>query len=361
MKKEFENRLVVLRVLPVALAFVACVPTFEDDTSRITEVRVLAVRSEPAEPKPGDEVRLSALLVGPDAVDDPPTDDLSWSLCALRKPLTEPGPVAEECIESFGAESEHLTELGQGPSVTGFLPSDVCRFFGPLPPRVTGSEDAVGRPVEPDQTGGYYQPVLVGSEDQEAASPELGAIRLLCGGANLPKEELIEFNQGYRPNENPEIQEGFLERPGASIPLAFGGEGEPLAVEKGEQINLRLVLDDCPTAPVCGDGICTAGENASDCPDDCRTEPVGCTGAEPYLVADPETKRVKEATERIEISWFASAGKFSSAITDNSERATEVVNDWTAPETGGSVRLWLVARDSRRGVSWREVALEVTE
>lgn len=339
-----------------SVLFAGCVPSFDDDTSRITSNRILGVRVEPAEPKPGVSAQLVALYAGPVADKPPKTEVLTWNACNQRRAPVEPGPVAQECVAAFGTTSDSLEDLGQGAEVEYQLPQDVCRHFGPLAPPVAEGSKVAGSPATPDQTGGYYQPVLLGPEGASTEAT-LTAVRLFCGGANLPQDELIIFNRGYRPNENPEIDELELRLDGKDKALKL----DDAEVAVGAKLNLKVSWAECPQESECGDGLCTAGENATDCAEDCREGAVGCTGAERYLLADPETRRVVEQTEAIEVSWFSTAGAFEASITDNNEQINESVNHWTAPEEPGLVRIWLVVRDSRRGTTWRDFTLTVTD
>ncbi|MBX3218482.1 MAG: hypothetical protein KF850_41130, partial [Labilithrix sp.] len=164
---------------------------------------------------------------------------------------------------------------------------------------------------------------------------------------------------GYRPNENPEIDrveivsgEARTIEPG----LAVAGA----TVAAGARVELRAWWAACPREPACGDGLCTAGENQSSCAADCRDEPRGCTGAETYLWANPETRKVEERREGIRVSWFSTGGAFAEEQTGRSEEdadGTETSNVWTAPSEPGLVRVWVVIRDDRGGVGWRELVV----
>jgi len=339
----------------LGLPLLGCVPDFDDNTSQIETLRVLAIHADPAEPAPGEAVQLVA-LVASDETESPTT--LSWSLCTARRPPTEAGPVAQKCLTDFGSESDALTALGEGENVDLSIPADSCRRFGPLPPPVEGNETVSGQPAAPDQTGGYYQPVVVGFSDEPTA-PTLGSVRLLCGGANVPQEELVKFNSGYRPNQNPEVAEVT-----AQLIDDEGGEGKELdwtdGIVAGAEVDWTIHWAECPEQAECGDGLCTAGENATLCADDCRTEPVvGCTGAETYLLADPVSKTVVEQREDIEVSWYATAGTFDLSTTDNDDVVTSSTNRWVAPTEPGQVKLWFVVRDSRRGTTWKNLTVNV--
>ena len=154
-------------LVAVLLAVAGCVPTFDDNLSLVREPIVLAVQSEPAEAAPGESVRLTVLAVTGNA--DNPAPEATWGLCVARKPLTELGPVNPICIRPPNQAPNAIVPLGTGASVQATLPapgqpgllgSSACQLFGPSLPEAMNGEPA-GRPVDPDPTGGFYQPVGV--------------------------------------------------------------------------------------------------------------------------------------------------------------------------------------------------------
>lgn len=336
-----------LSVLALSGLLPGCVPEFTDDVSQVEGFRVLAVRADPAEVPPGSQVSLSVLWAAPtgETVDE---DDVDWGLCTQKKELTELGPVAPECLSAFASQkSEVLLHLGAGSQVETTVARDACRFFGPLAPPAEEGSTVSGRPADPDLTGGFYQPVLVGREEAT-----VGSIRLLCGPSGLSVSELITFNRGYRPNEHPEFESVELRETGSS--RAIDPE-QTLSVVAGEAIRFRSSWPLCPEQADCGDGLCTAGENSTDCAADCATDPVGCMGAESYLLADVESRSTAPQKEKLSVSWFTTEGTFESSVTDDSDDRGYTENVWTAPESPASLTLWLVLRDDRGGVSWRTV------
>ncbi len=344
------------RLLVGALAIAACVPRFTDDQTLVTAPRILAVRAVPAEAKVGIPVELTALVAAPPQSAGR-AEHLEWALCLARKPLTELGPVAQECIDRFGAGGESFQRLGRGVTVTSAVPADACRRFGPLS-APTEAGGVASRPVDPDLSGGYYQPVVVGSE----VGVSLASVRLACGIVGVPSSEVVRFNKGYRPNENPELERLEVVTPSGVLPVTPGVDRPGLTVRGSERIELRAVWPGCPRQPVCGDGLCTSGENQSSCAADCRTKPRSCTGAETYLFADPESRTVRERREGITVSWYASAGAFAEEATGRTERdpdGVDTTNRWTAPTRPGLVRLWVVLRDDRGGVGWQEFVVRV--
>jgi len=348
-------RSILVALFLFALWAFACVPEFSDDLALVTQPRILAVRAEPAEARAGQRVTLTALVAAPPGASSA-SERLEWAMCLARKPLTELGPVAHECIDRFGAGGEIFQRLGRGPSVSATIPSDACNRFGPLTPPATAGGVA-GRPVDPDLSGGYHQPLVLGNETGTA----LGSVRLTCGVIGVPSTEAARYGQGYRPNENPEIDR--LEITSGSVPTIEPGTERPGAnVPAGARVDLRVVWAACPRAPACGDGLCTSGENQSTCAADCRDAPRGCTGAETYLWANPDTRKVEERREGVTVSWFASAGSFAEEQTGRSERDVDVShgsNVWTAPSAPATVHVWVVLRDDRGGVGFREYLLRV--
>lgn len=330
-----------------------CVPQFDDDVGQVEAFRVLAVRSEPAEVEPGGATTLTVLWATPEGetVEDA---DVSWGFCTQRKELTEPGPVSPACLSEFGDEdSEIVIPLGTGPVVAATISSSVCRTFGPLSPPSDEEGGGAGRPVDPDLTGGFYQPVLVGQSEGT-----LGGVRLGCGTPWLPQDQLVIYNQGYRPNEHPAFAGLTRESDDGSEDIA---DGDVLTVEVGDEVRLRATWAGCPAQAECGDGLCTMGENGTNCADDCRTDPVGCTGAEDYLLADIETRTAVPRTEVVSVAWFTNGGSFESSVTDDPDGKDFTENLWTAPAEAGMQTLWLVLRDDRGGVSWRVLPVLVVE
>lgn len=314
-----------------------CASVLEDRTPYVESARVLAVRAEPAEALPGAEVRLRALYA--DATGALAEGEVEWSWCVARKPLAELGPVAEECLQP-GAEK--LLPIGVGLDVTGALPDDGCSLFGPNPPPPDESGVA-GRPVDPDVTGGYYQPVVgFGGESVTLAAP-----RLRCGLANVSQEVYVAWNLAYHDNQNPDVLELRLD----GQPLS--ADGEPPVVTAGQAVALTLAWPECPIEATCGDGVCSAGEDLEVCAEDCA-EPVGCGGAETYVRHDPDTGLLETRREAISVAWFTTDGVLAEARggREGDDPSTTADNTWTAPDASGEAWIGVVLRDERGGVGY---------
>jgi hypothetical protein len=344
--------------LPTVFTLVAlasgCVPDFGVDLSAVREPKLLAIASSPAELKGEETTTLSALVAVPPGRTAPST---SWSLCLERKPLTELGPVNPECLDAGGDAAR--IELGRGESATATLPEDTCRLFGPRRPMQT-ADGPVGRPVDPDITGGFYQPVVAHFDGVAS----LGAARIDCDPANLNRDDALRFRAEYRVNENPRIAALTFGVDGERADRDLPADGAPLEVKAGSELTLRASWDECPTESTCGDGYCTADETKVNCEPDCGTEPRGCTGSERYVWYNRETQRIEPRRDGITVAWFTSSGGFENEQTGLSEAeaasARHTENGWRIGEADGEATLWVVVRDTRGGQSWLTVPVEVT-
>jgi hypothetical protein len=346
------------RALAIAVSLsgaIACVPTFDDNLPLIDKPTLLAIQAEPAEAAPGKDVQLTALVGTPDL--NAATPKLSWGLCIARKPLTELGPVNPVCIQAPSAGQSDIVDLGSGPTVTATLPMNACRLFGPSLPEPMNGEPA-GRPVDPDPTGGFYQPVSATLLDSGVTS--MGSVRIFCPPSGLDQEQAAEFNANYRNNQSPSI-DALSARTDSGSTLPIPDEPDTLSVAANQVLHLEASWHACPHSAVCGDGVCGAGEDKSNCADDCTT-PKGCTGAEDYAWFDPDSRTVQERHESMRVSWFSTAGHFENAVTgrDESEFDQTTTGDvWTAPAAAGELRVWAVIRDSRGGQSSRSFLVTV--
>lgn len=311
----------VARAAACLVVFSACVPEIDDDLSLISEDRVLAVFSEPPEAGEGDRVVLSALVASPVGA---ASALVSYSFCLTRKPLSELGPVDPSCLAGTG----ELVTLGQGASVEGAIDRGACSLFGPRRPTPEPGQPA-GRPVDPDATGGFYQPVMAALPGQPAV---LGGVRLDCGLPGADRDLVIEYNQRYRPNQNPGVERLELLQDGAWLEL--GPDTVP-SVAAGQRLVLRVSWASCPDA-------------------------AACPGAERYVLLDPETRSLVERSEDIVASWYTSAGGFEDPRTGPSDPVLpQAENAWLTPLEPGPAVLWVVLRDGRGGAGFASYRLQV--
>jgi hypothetical protein len=301
------------------------VPEDDQNESLISDSRVIAVQMEPAEVAPRQLFTLRALSAGGEI-------DLDWSFCAEQKPLSELGPISRRCLAPNGAGL--LEPFGSGPEVRGTMPQDACRLFGPDRPPPKMGEPA-GRPVDADPSGGYYQPVGLFDFNEQAAS--LFEARVACALPGVTRDQYAEWTMRYVRNVNPSID---------ALEAVHGGEAfmleqdEPLSIGGARSLALRV------WALLCAEEL---DANAA------------CGGAEPYLYFDIGSRELVTRTETLSASWFASAGSFRDSrtgleLTDDGALAN---NRWTVPSAAGEVTLWVVLRDNRGGVSWKQARLIV--
>jgi hypothetical protein len=330
----------------LAAAAVACVPDFDDDLSKIDSTSLLALRGTPAEAKENGDSVLEALIAVPDGEETP---KVQFGLCLARKPLTQLGPINQDCLAA-DAPADVLLPLGAGTRVRAKLPPDACRLFGPLRPAEEAGKPS-GRPVDPDVTGGFYQPFVARFGSQVS----VGSVRIDCDLAGAASDESVKYRQQYRSNENPQL---------ARVAGKTGDLDEAVTepVKAGTRLELGAFWEACPSTSSCGDGFCTANEDPTSCAEDCLT-PHGCAGAERYVSYDPEKAAVVARREGITVAWFASRGHFQNEQTGLSEEeattATETHNTWAVGNEPGAATIWLVTRDTRGGQSWKTFHFEV--
>lgn len=272
--------------------------------SLITSARVIAVRGEPPEAKPGEEVTYEVLVASPEGTLSPKA---AWAFCAAAPPLADNSSVSDACL----GDAEVRPIQGAGATATATTPKDSCSLFGPdVPP-------GGFRPRDADVTGGYFQPVRVRAAGQTA----FGMERVTCNLADAPVDAVKEYQSRYTPNRNPVIA-----RLTAS---SVSGAADPKAFHAGEAVTFTL------------------GWKAED--------------AETYPLFDRASQSVVDRREALRVSWFATAGRFESDRTgrDESDMATSTDNIWTAPEEATTVLLWAVLRDSRGGMSYTSLSVEV--
>lgn len=313
-------------VLVVAAA--ACQPTFDDDPSRVTGPRVLAVRSEPAEAKPGEAIEIRALYT--DGVTTA-VRPLAFDFCTARPALAEPTAVASACIEGV---SGARARIGLGAEARGTMPSEACRLFGPERPLGKPGEPA-GRPADPDGTGGFYQPGIVSIPALDVRAESLFEIRVRCNPSGATQAAVAELERRYRANSNPALESLVVERAGAPTP-AFVAEASEIAVAPNELITLRVTWPQCPTEEPCG-------------------------GAERYVAYDPAARVVVARRESIRASWLASNGEIGAARNGRAEddESRDLATTWRAPASTSTSTIWVVLRDSRGGTVWRTVVARV--
>jgi hypothetical protein len=311
-----------------AAVSVSCRPDLEARVSLLESPRVLAVSAEPPEAPPGSRVTFRALIAdrGGEIAQAP----IRWSFCTDPKPLAELGPVSPRCVTS-SADPAVLASIDVGTAVTGTMPVDACRRFGPdVPPSVPG--EPAGRPVDPDVTGGFFQPVRLVVPVPTTDLIAVERTRVTCGLGASTQDQLVEFRRRYRANVNPAIASLERVRGTSRDVLRADVGGPPNVVAANERLVLRASWVPC-TAPE-------------------------CAGREPYVVFDRGT--LVDTVETMRVSWFANGGVFDDDRTGSREEQPDTSdNTWTSPAEPGLTYLFVVLRDDRGGVGWTRFQIEV--
>jgi hypothetical protein len=346
---------------------------------------VLVVQVEPPEVDPSamppTPVTFTTLYVGPEG--DIPGAPIQWDFCNARSPLANLGPVNTQCLEASGS---WFVPVGTGVDVTddAGVPMIGCSQFGPDVPMVAMGQTP-GRPVDPDSTGGYYQPARYIAPGTGGDTVGIAEERIACGLSSGTPDQLVQFGAEYHFNTNPVVQSlSILGSSGApGVPLVTDATGMTNPVTAGQHITLEVAWPTCPQTDTCGDGVCGPDETASPaqtngalmgnvgtrcpaplattCMEDCAPVTKGCGGAERYLSFVLSSQCLVDARESIGVAWFATGGAFDNDRTGRTDTDTTTTSDngWLAPTEAGVVTLWVVLRDARGGAGWAEYKLDV--
>jgi hypothetical protein len=284
----------------------ACKPDFGTPQSLVVDRRVLAVKGEPAEVRPGNDVTFTPLIVSPGGTDT--TSAIDWALCLTPKPLDENNIVADACLGGGSA----VMPVGTGMIDTATVPLDACQRFGPDPPPVMPGQPPL-RPRDPDVSGGYYQPMRATADTVVG----FGLERITCNLASAGADVAIAYGMEYQANHNPSL-----------LPLT--ADADLGAIKPGQAVTLTAAWT----------------------PESVET----------YPVYDLTSQMLVDHRESMRVSWFVTAGSFEHERTGRDETETETATDdvWTAPTQPGVVHLWIVLRDARGGLDFAAYDLTVT-
>jgi hypothetical protein len=295
-RARVRSALGALTGLVPSIGCIACIPDLGEGAAPVATPRILAVRADPAEARPGTTVTFTALVATSGAQPPPP---VGWSFCHVPRPLTTDDVVASDCVAPPAAGPAAGTVLSVA------TPTDSCSVFGPDAP-------ARLRPVDPDATGGYYQPIVA---FLPGALPAVMLTRITCDLPSASAAAAAQFAQSYVPNANPII---------ASLTADIAGVTADLgAIHPNARVHLQVGW---PPA-----------------------------SAETYAYYDAALDSVVWKREAMSVAWYASAGAIDreSTVRAADDPATTSDDDWIAPPGPGAFRLWIVLRDDRGGVAFR--------
>lgn len=283
----------------------ACRSELDSREGLVTSPRVIAVRAEPAEVRPGRAINYLALIAMP--LESDRALEPAWSYCNATKPLSENNAVSAQCLGT-----SFMVPLGNGLAIDTSMPTTACGTFGPDTAR--GGH----RPHDPDATGGYYQPLRVVLGD---SAPSFYLSRILCNLASAPSEQAVQFAQAYLPNSNPRVE--ALETRAAGHVVAL----DQIPADADIQLALSWPAQD----------------------------------SESYAYYELQSQTVVTRREAMDATWYATSGTFASFSTGRSEDdpVTQSDNTWHSPAELGPVHLWVVLRDSRGGIGFGDYRLTV--
>jgi hypothetical protein len=283
-------------LLLASLCALGCGPSF-DPISFVDKLRVLGIKAEPPELKPGESAQLSVLLGS--AGLDAGMVDLEWATCLRPPPVGSGTAVNDDCVTNDTAP--YLTPIGAGETATVTMPN--------VPPLSLGL---------PDATGGLYLPVRLTAR---------------AGDAKVTSFYLLRYGFGINPNHNPKLDNVFVatgspdlgEGPDAgdgALMLTPLDEKVPFEVHAGDKIRLR--------ATVTPDS------------DEMFQE----------LQGDPRDMMFITVTELPRFAWFLTAGEVSEDITGEDKPDTMLDFEKHAPAPDTLIDVYVVVHDDRGGTDW---------
>lgn len=289
----------------LALLLAACTTTDVAQSFEIDRLRILAVAAEPAEPRPGDTVRFSSLVVSPEV----PVALTTWFVCFV-----------EESSDFGCAVDPSLTDDLAGLDPSTLTPEELAALYEEL-----AAAGLVG--VEPWLPPTWTVPddALDGLDATEALEGRLATVTLTAvpdqptvdeGDVEIAYKR-VPVSLAATPNHNPAVT-GFTVD-GVSVPL-----DARLHLDRGQAYDIGVEL-------------------AAD-------------AVETYTYLN--LKGVEETrTEEPYFSWYLQEGAFEQAYSLYPNLAIR----YTVPAapTRREQSLWVVMRDRRGGMAWAELAFTV--
>lgn len=286
---------------PFFFALLGCTaPDFAEEW-QLDRLRLLAVRADPAEPKPGDIVTFSSLAYIP--------DDVEWSSvwfacmdgdtegCTLDPALTEQLERADELSQ---AELAALFEALRAGGFVGVQPGMDLLWFVP--------DDALDG--------------LSAAESLEGLSATVTSALSTEADSELTLKR-VPVSLGSTPNLNPDVSPLTFDR------IEVDGS-QAIVVEANNEIDLHASL---------------------------------VAGAETYMYVTTQGKP-EERTEEPSWRWYTSGGTLavnadSAEFSFDDDGSIESDMVWTTPTKPGDYTLAAVALDGRGGMGWQSLIVTV--
>ncbi|MDP2311199.1 MAG: hypothetical protein Q8P18_34580 [Pseudomonadota bacterium] len=276
-----------------------CTTTELSESWRIDRLRVLGVAAEPAEPRPGDRVTFTSLVVSPDVA----VASTVWFACLVGG--DDFGcSIDESLLDTLDPSGELSPDDLEALYAAGFIGAEPY-----LPPVWNVPLDALDALAPEDRLEGLTAIVNVTAiPEPSSEGEELDESDLELAYKRVPVSEAVS------PNRNPIIAAIALD--GVEIP-----EGTVASIDRGQPYTITVALSDesVETYPfVNKEGV-----------EETRTE-------EPYL------------------TWYAEAGEFDQ--TNDLWPYFEAIY-YPPDDAAPDAKVWVVVRDRRGGMAWTALAL----
>lgn len=289
----------------IILALLGCDNSSPDlpESWQLDRLRILGVAAEPAEPRPGDTVSLSSLVVSPTG----PVAMTVYFAC-LTESADDYGCTVDPTALS-GLTDTDPSELTPEELQALFLELQAAGLVGVdpyLPPIWTVPSDALDGLTEAEKLEGVEAYISL------TAIPD---------GADVQEDDLelaykrVPVSLAETPNHNPAISSLTVD----GVPVAPGARVE---VDRGQGYAVGVLF----------------AEDA----------------VESYVYVTPEGGR-EERTEEPYLLWYTEEGGFDATATLYPDVAVQYVAP-EAPDVEDNT-LWVVVRDRRGGMSWAGLTL----
>lgn len=307
--------------------------------STVDDLRILAVRHEPAEARPGDSVALEALVADP--LERPAS--YAWATCL----------VPEQGFGFFSGSSETSSSGGNGYGLDGAGSCFDLAAAGAPHARLLGVAPTATLDVPADLfDDGAVLRTAYGLPETVDLPAELEAAFLGVAGVNLTVSLRVSVD-GRMVEATKRVNVGLPsvlpdnaanENPGApAIHFTRKVDGQtPPTDAPPPALGTCTLADTTPPALERGTRYVLAPVNLPDPPPTYAILLGGSTTDAPFeLVYDQENAY---------FSWFATAGDLARDVTKSS---SDPSNTWLVPvDAPDALDLWIVVRDGRGGTAW---------
>ncbi len=290
-----------MRTWLLLFALLGCdTPDFAQEWE-LDRLRLLAVRADPAEPRPGEHVRFTSLVHAPEAADW----SAVWIACVEGD--------AEGCTldPDLLARLEHADTLSQAELLALYAELQAAGFVG----------------VEPGMTLGWTVPedALDGLDDAALAEGRTATVTVTLATADEQELTLksIPVSLAATPNHNPDL--GALTIDGNAVAV-----GAIVVVDPSSEYSVEVELAEAPEAYQ-------------------------------YVTSEGVTE---ERTESPSYRWYTSGGTLAESDTGlggfgEGEPETSSARTWVSPAEAGTYLLHAVVLDGRGGMGWQSATLSV--